>query len=59
MQLTLAGFTNAFHGISLCALGAGARQLVVCAEDLIPSMVVMQSTQDWTCSYEADPLDRV
>ena len=28
------------------------------AENLTPSIVVMQSTQDWTCSYKPDPLDR-
>ena len=32
--------------------------VAVCAENLTPSIVVMQSTQDWTCSYEPDPLDR-
>ena len=30
----------------------------VCAENLNPSIVVMQATQDWTCSYEPGPLDR-
>jgi hypothetical protein len=32
--------------------------VAVCAENSTPSIVVVQSTQDWTCSYEADPLDR-
>lgn len=27
----------------------------MCAENLTPSIVVMRSTQDWTCSYEPRP----
>ena len=33
-------------------------QTVVCAENLNPSVVVMQATQDWTCSYDPGPLNR-